>query len=89
MRIWLYFIGKPRDASTNAIAAEFVKRSSRYCTCEMREIQPDRFDPWLKHPSPFQVAAPSQELRDHQVILALPRAAPGLSATDLSVITGP
>jgi 23S rRNA (pseudouridine1915-N3)-methyltransferase len=50
VKIWVYFIGKPRDASSNAIAAEFLKRSSRYAGCEMREIHPDRFDPWSKHP---------------------------------------
>jgi 23S rRNA (pseudouridine1915-N3)-methyltransferase len=55
LKIWLYFIGKPRDTSANAIAAEFIKRSSRYAACEMREIQPDRFDPWSKHPSAAKV----------------------------------
>jgi 23S rRNA (pseudouridine1915-N3)-methyltransferase len=49
MKLWLYYIGKPRDTSANAIAAEFLKRSSRYATCEMREIHPDRFDLWSKH----------------------------------------
>jgi 23S rRNA (pseudouridine1915-N3)-methyltransferase len=49
MKLWLYYIGKPRDAAANSIAAEFVKRSSRYATCEMREIHPDRFDVWTKH----------------------------------------
>lgn len=51
MKIHLYFIGKPRDAPSNAIAAEFLKRTSRYAVCEMREIHPDRFDPWAKHPA--------------------------------------
>ena len=46
MKVWLYYIGKARDAASNAIAAEFVKRSSRYAACEMREIHPDRFDLW-------------------------------------------
>ena len=55
MRVWLYYIGKQRDAASNAIAAEFVKRSSRYAACEMREIQPDRFDLWSKHPSANKV----------------------------------
>lgn len=55
MKIWVYFIGKPRDASSNAIAAEFLKRSSRYAACEMREIQPDRFNPWSRHPAAAKV----------------------------------
>ena len=49
MKVYLYFIGKPRDAAANAIAAEFVKRTTRYAPCEMKEIRPDRFDPWQKH----------------------------------------
>lgn len=55
MKIWVYFIGKPRDAAANAIAAEFLKRSSRYAACEMREIHPGRFDPWTKHPSASKI----------------------------------
>ncbi|MDQ2842181.1 MAG: 23S rRNA (pseudouridine(1915)-N(3))-methyltransferase RlmH [Acidobacteriota bacterium] len=49
MRIFLYFIGKPRDAHANAMAAEFIKRSSRYVGCEMREIVPERFDVFARH----------------------------------------
>jgi 23S rRNA (pseudouridine1915-N3)-methyltransferase len=49
MRVFVYFIGKPRDAHANALAAEYIKRSSRYAVCEMREIVPGRFDPFSKH----------------------------------------
>lgn len=55
MKLYVYFIGKPRDAAANEIAAEFLKRTSRYAPCEMREIHPDRFDPWAKHPSAVKV----------------------------------
>jgi 23S rRNA (pseudouridine1915-N3)-methyltransferase len=55
VKIWLYFIGKPRDAATNAMAATFIKRTTRYSPCEMREIQPGRFDPWTKHPAAAKV----------------------------------
>ena len=55
MKVWLYYIGKARDAASNAIAAEFLKRSSRYAACEMREIHPDRFDLWSRHPSANKV----------------------------------
>ena len=55
MKIWLCFIGKPRDAAANSMAAEFVKRSARYAACEMREIRPDRFDLWTKHPAALKV----------------------------------
>ena len=55
MHVYLYFIGKPRDEHANAIAEEFLKRTSRYATCEMREIRPDRFDLFAKHPSASKV----------------------------------
>jgi 23S rRNA (pseudouridine1915-N3)-methyltransferase len=51
MKIFLYFIGKARDGHANAIAAEFIKRSTRYAVCEMREILPARFDVFARHPS--------------------------------------
>lgn len=51
MKIFLYYIGKARDTNANAMAEEYIKRSGRFATCEMREIQPARFDPWAKHPS--------------------------------------
>ncbi len=49
MKLVIYFIGKPRDAHANAIAAEFVKRTNRYAACEMREIRPDRSDLFTRH----------------------------------------
>jgi len=51
VKIYLYYIGKPKDAHTNAVAADFTTRAARYCPCEMREIRPDRSDLWVKHPS--------------------------------------
>ena len=51
MKIFLYFIGKPKEPHTNAVAGDFLKRAARYCTCEMREIRPDRADPWERHPA--------------------------------------
>ena len=51
MKLFLYYIGKPRDPEANRMAEDFLKRSARYASCEMREIRPDRFDPWSRHPS--------------------------------------
>ena|ERR1700685_730108 len=51
VKLFLYYIGKPRDPHANAMAAEFLKRSSRYADCEMREIVPHRFDLFAKHAS--------------------------------------
>jgi 23S rRNA (pseudouridine1915-N3)-methyltransferase len=55
VKVYLYYIGKARDTHANAIAAEFIKRSTRYASCEMREIVPDRFDLFAKHPSARRV----------------------------------
>ncbi len=55
MKLILYYIGKSRDPHANAMAEEYIKRSGRFAKCEMREIQPRRFDPWEKHPSSTKV----------------------------------
>jgi 23S rRNA (pseudouridine1915-N3)-methyltransferase len=55
LKIFLYFIGKPRDKHANAMSEEYVKRSSRFAKCEMREIDPKRFDLWEKHPAAMKV----------------------------------
>ena len=51
MRIYVYFVGKPRDEHANALAAEFLKRTSRWAKCEMREVHPQRAEFWEKHPT--------------------------------------
>ena len=51
MKVFLYFIGKPKDRNANALAGDFLGRAARYATAQMREIRPDRADPWEKHPS--------------------------------------
>jgi 23S rRNA (pseudouridine1915-N3)-methyltransferase len=51
MRVCLYYIGKPRDAHANAMAEEYLKRAARFARCQMREIEPRRFDPWQRHPA--------------------------------------
>ena len=55
MKIFLYFIGKPKDPHTNAVAEDFLGRAARYCRPEMREIKPDRADLWNKHPGARKV----------------------------------
>ena len=51
MKLHLYYIGKARDEHANAMADEFLKRSRRYMDCEMREINPRRFDLFARHPA--------------------------------------
>jgi 23S rRNA (pseudouridine1915-N3)-methyltransferase len=49
LTLHLWYIGKPRDPHANAIAQEFIKRTSRYAKCEMREIHPGRTDLWSRN----------------------------------------
>jgi len=51
LKVFVYFIGKPKDAHANAMATEYVKRTSHYAPCTMTEIRLDRFDLWAKHPT--------------------------------------
>lgn len=51
MKIYLYFIGKPKDPHANAVAEDFLGRAARYAPAEMREIRPDRTDLWERHPT--------------------------------------
>jgi 23S rRNA (pseudouridine1915-N3)-methyltransferase len=55
LKVFLYYIGKARDAHANSIAAEFIKRCSRYAICEMREVVPGRFDIFDRHPTARRV----------------------------------
>jgi len=55
VKLFLYYIGKARDAHANAMAEEYIKRSTRFAKCEMREIHPQRFDLWTKHPSASKI----------------------------------
>ena len=72
MKAFLYYIGKPRDEHANAIAQEFIKRSSRYATCEMREIVPSKFDLFARHPSGRKVFLdPAGQLSDSAQFVAL------------------
>jgi 23S rRNA (pseudouridine1915-N3)-methyltransferase len=51
VKIFLYYIGRPKDPHTNAVAEAFIARAARYTPTEMREIKPDRADLWTKHPT--------------------------------------
>jgi 23S rRNA (pseudouridine1915-N3)-methyltransferase len=51
VKIFIYFIGIPKDPHTNAVAEDFLARAARYSPTTMQEIRPDRVDLWAKHPS--------------------------------------
>ncbi|MCU1258860.1 MAG: hypothetical protein JWO80_1745 [Bryobacterales bacterium] len=51
MKIFIYYIGKPKDANANRIAEEFLGRVSHYATTQMTEIRPEKTDLRAKHPT--------------------------------------
>jgi 23S rRNA (pseudouridine1915-N3)-methyltransferase len=72
VKVFLYYIGKPRDPHANAIAADFAGRAARYCRCEMREIRPERADLWARHPTARRVMLdPAGKSMDTQAFTAL------------------
>ncbi len=88
MKVYLYYIGKARDAAANAIAEEYLKRASRYIKCEMREIHPGRFDLFDRHSSAQKVFLdPAGRSADSQQFAALVGAAE-TGARDLVFLLG-
>jgi 23S rRNA (pseudouridine1915-N3)-methyltransferase len=76
MKIFLYYIGKARDPHANAIAEEYIKRSTRFMKCEMREIQPKKFDLWERNAAALKVFLdPAGKAMDSQGFTALVQAA--------------
>jgi 23S rRNA (pseudouridine1915-N3)-methyltransferase len=49
VKLWLLYAGRARDEHANGMAREYMKRSARYLQCEMREIDPRRYDPFARH----------------------------------------
>lgn len=88
MTLFLYFIGKPRDPNANALAEEYIKRAARFTRCEMREIRPDRLDPWEKHPAARKLLLdPAGKAIDSAAFTRLVETA-GREARDLVFLVG-
>jgi 23S rRNA (pseudouridine1915-N3)-methyltransferase len=51
LKVFLYYSGKAKDPSANAMAADYIKRANRYAPSQMTEIRTEKFDPWEKHPT--------------------------------------
>jgi 23S rRNA (pseudouridine1915-N3)-methyltransferase len=51
VKVFLYYIGKAKDPHANAMAADYIKRASRFAQSQMSEVNPDRVDLWARHPS--------------------------------------
>ena len=88
MKIYLYFIGKPKDAHANGLAEEYIKRTSRYCPAEMREIRPERVDLWAKHPSARKVLLDPAGKPMHSAAFAAWMSKAEVEARDLMFLIG-
>jgi 23S rRNA (pseudouridine1915-N3)-methyltransferase len=51
VKVFLYYIGKPKDPHANKIAEDFLGRASHYASNLMTEIRPDKTDLRAKHPT--------------------------------------
>jgi 23S rRNA (pseudouridine1915-N3)-methyltransferase len=88
VKIYLYFIGKPRDPHANALAEDFLARVDRYIPATMREIKPERTDLWSRHPSARKVLLdPAGRRMDSAAFTALVKTAE-LEARDLVFVIG-
>jgi len=55
LKLFLLYIGRPRDKNANVQAEEFIKRSGRFMSVEMREIDPRRYDIFSRHPGALKI----------------------------------
>jgi len=60
VKVFLYYVGKAKDAHANALAEDYIKRAGRYTTVQMAEIKPagpktGRSDFWSKHPGATRI----------------------------------
>ena len=72
MRVYIYYLGKPRYPNANRMAADYVQRVSRYARIEMREARAGRSDPRAKHPAARLVGLdPAGQAVDSRAFTAL------------------
>jgi 23S rRNA (pseudouridine1915-N3)-methyltransferase len=55
VKVFVYYIGRPKDAHLNALAEDYLSRVARYTTAQMVEIRPERVDLRAKHPTARKV----------------------------------
>lgn len=88
MRIFVYYLGRPRNPHANALAGEFIKRSRRWAPVEMREVDPRRAESWSKPAGATRIALdPAGRLLDSAAFLDLIREAEH-SGRDLVFLVG-
>jgi len=60
VRLWLLFVGKPRDVHANAIARDYIERAARFARLRDARDPARAFDPVERQPSSRKVALDPQ-----------------------------
>lgn len=55
MKLFLLYIGRAKDKHANAQAEEYIKRSGRFMSVEMREIDPRKYDLFVRHAAAMKI----------------------------------
>jgi 23S rRNA (pseudouridine1915-N3)-methyltransferase len=88
VKVFLYYIGRPKDPHANAIAEDFLGRAGHWAPSQMREIKPERTDLWVRHPSARKIFLdPAGKRMDSSAFAALVSKAE-LEARDLVFLVG-
>jgi 23S rRNA (pseudouridine1915-N3)-methyltransferase len=51
VKVFVYYIGRPKDAHLNALAEDYLARIARYTGAQMAEVRPERTSLSAKHPT--------------------------------------
>lgn len=87
MRIVLYYYGKIRDRSVQAICAEYLKRCQRYARVEMAELKPKQ-ETWDQPGAVTVLLSPDGDLIDTPAFASLVEQARDASRP-LHLVIGP
>jgi 23S rRNA (pseudouridine1915-N3)-methyltransferase len=88
VKVFLYYIGRPKDSHLNALAADYLARIARYTSAEMQEVKPERTTIWTKHPTARKIFLdPAGRVLDSAAFAALVGKAE-LEARDLLFLIG-
>jgi 23S rRNA (pseudouridine1915-N3)-methyltransferase len=88
VKVFVYYIGRPKDPHFNALAEDYLSRIARYTTAQMAEIRPDRTDLRAKHPTARKVFLdPAGQILDSPGFASLVSKAE-LEARDLLFLIG-
>jgi 23S rRNA (pseudouridine1915-N3)-methyltransferase len=88
VKVFVYYIGRAKDAHANALADDYLARVARYVPAQMAEIRPERADLRAKHPTARRIYLdPAGQAPDSAAFAALVGKAE-LEARDLVFLVG-